>query len=58
MYFSFICLIGISIGHIYAKNTFSETSKLVFNTIKDEDWHVDDYVFPAVDEHNSNIWYF
>ena len=40
-----ISLIGIFSGYIYAKNTFSETSKVIFDTIKDEDWRVEDFTY-------------
>jgi hypothetical protein len=40
-----ISLISIFAGYIYAKNTFSETSQIVFDTIRDEDWRVEDFTY-------------
>lgn len=40
-----IILIGIFTGYIYAKNTFSETSQIIFDTIKDEDWRVENFTY-------------
>lgn len=40
-----ISLISIFTGYIYAQNTFSETSQVIFDTIKDEDWRVEDFIY-------------
>jgi len=40
-----ISLLGIFTGFMYARSIFSGTSGVIFETIKDEDWRVEDYVF-------------
>ena len=42
-----VITLGILTGYIYARNTISDTKELVFSSIREKDWRVDDYVlFP------------
>ena len=40
-----ISLISLLSGYIYAKNQISESGIIIFDTIKDEDWRVENYIF-------------
>lgn len=40
-----ISLLGFFTGFMYAQGKFSGTGNVVFDTIKDEDWRVEDFIF-------------